>query len=138
MSANLNMVQLIGHLGMSPETRVVSTGTTVGKFTIATNREWKTQAGEKMTATDWHNIEVWGKLAENCKQYLAKGRQVYVQGRLQTDSYADPNDPSKTKYFTKIVAEKVSFLGAPTVNGGPEGPVDDQGTGYVGEDEIPF
>jgi single-strand DNA-binding protein len=134
MSANLNMVQLIGHLGQDPEMRYTPSGQPVAKFTVATNREWKGADGERKTATDWHNIEVWGKLAEISNQYLAKGRQVYVQGRLQTDKYDDKD--GNTKWFTKVVAQEVKFLGTKPDGAGSVAP--EEPAGSLGEDEIPF
>src|SRR5574340_229684 len=103
----LNKVQLIGHLGKDPEARTTPTGKNLSQFSLAVTRRWK--AGkENKEATDWFNIEVWGKLAEISQQYLKKGSLVYIEGRLQTDKYEDKG--GETKYFTKVVAGTLQFL----------------------------
>jgi single-strand DNA-binding protein len=106
MMAGLNRVQLIGHLGKDPETRFTPKGSTVCSFSVAVSRRWKSD-GETKEATDWFNIEAWGKLGEICQQYLGKGRLVFVEGRLQTDRYEHEGE---TKYFTKVVANQMQML----------------------------
>jgi single-strand DNA-binding protein len=103
----LNKVQLIGHLGKDPESRTTPTGKKLSQFSLAVTRRWKT-GGESKEATDWFNVDVWGKLGEISQQYLKKGSLVYVEGRLQTDRYEDKS--GETKYFTKIVAGSLQFL----------------------------
>ncbi len=103
----LNKVQLIGYLGKDPEPRTTPTGRKLSVFSLAVTRRWKT-GGESKEATDWFNIEVWGKLGEVGQQYLKKGSLVYVEGRLQTDRYEDKG--GETKYFTKVVANVLQFL----------------------------
>ncbi len=103
----LNRVQLIGHLGKDPETRFTPTGKKVCQFSVAVGRRWKSAEGEAKEATDWFNVEAWGKLGEICQQYLGKGRLVFVEGRLQTDRYEHEGE---TRYFTKVVASQMQML----------------------------
>lgn len=104
----LNKVVLIGRLTRDPDTRVLSSGSSVSTFTLAVDRTFKSRDGER--GTDFIPIVAWGKTAELCGQYLAKGRQTAVSGRIQTRSY-DANDGSK-RYVTEVVAEEVTFLGS--------------------------
>jgi single-strand DNA-binding protein len=106
--AGLNKVQLIGHLGKDPETKFTPKGATVCSFSVAVSRTWRGADGEKKEATDWFNIEAWGKLGEICQQYLGKGKLVYIEGRLQTDRY-EADD--QVRYFTKVVASEMQMLG---------------------------
>lgn len=103
----LNKVQLIGFLGKDPESRTTPTGKKLSHFSLAVTRRWKSGA-ENKEATDWFNVEVWGRLGELSQQYLKKGSLVYVEGRLQTDRYEDKG--GETKYFTKVVAASLQFL----------------------------
>jgi single-strand DNA-binding protein len=103
----LNKVQLIGHLGKDPEVRSTTSGKKVSQFSLAVTRRWKT-GSENKEATDWFNVEAWGRLGEVCQQYLKKGSLIYVEGRLQTDKYEDKS--GETKYFTKVVANTLQFL----------------------------
>ena len=107
MSPALNKVQIIGNLGKEPETRSTPTGKNVTSFSVAVNRRWKDASGEAKEATDWFNVEAWGRLSEVCKEHLHKGSLVYVEGRLQTDQYEKGGE---TKYFTKLIAAEVQFL----------------------------
>ena len=84
MSRGLNKVMIIGHLGRDPEMRYTPSGRPVTTFTMAVSRSWNTVDGERHTETEWFNVVAWGNLAEICKQYLNKGQQVYIEGRLQT------------------------------------------------------
>lgn len=102
----LNRVQIIGRLGKDPETRYTPKGNAVCSFSVAVGRRWKSD-GETKEATDWFNIETWGKLGEICQQYLSKGRLVFVEGRLQTDRYEQDGE---TQYFTKVVASQMQML----------------------------
>ena len=106
--AGLNKVQLIGHLGKDPETRATPKGTTVCSFSVAVSRKWRGADGEQKEATDWFNVDAWGKLGEICQQYLSKGQLVYIEGRLQTDRW-EAND--QVKYFTRVVANEMQMLG---------------------------
>ncbi len=109
MSRSLNKVLLIGHLGRDPEMRYTPSGRPVTTFTLATSRSWKSADGEQHTDTEWFNIVTWGPLAEICKQYLLKGQQVYIDGRLQTRRW-DDNDGNKHVNI-EIVANEMMMLG---------------------------
>ncbi len=107
MSVNIAIV--VGNLGKDPEVRFTQSGRAVANFSLATSDSWTGQDGNRQERTEWHNIVVWGKQAEACGQYLAKGRQVFVQGRIQTRSYDDKE--GNKRYITEIVAQRVQFLG---------------------------
>ena len=135
--AGLNKVMLIGNLGKDPELRYTNDGTPVVNFSIATSDTWTDkESGEKREKTEWHRIVAWKRLAENCDKYLFKGRQVYVEGKLQTRSW---EKAGVTRYTTEIIASTVKFLGkrdkeeAPLLANPPEVPVDTQQ-----DDDIPF
>ena len=108
--AGVNKVIIVGRLGADPETKQVGAGGTVARLSVATSENWVDKEGQKQERTEWHRIVVWGKLAEICGRHLAKGRQVYVEGRLQTRSW---EDNGQKKYSTEIVANTVQFLGGP-------------------------
>ena len=107
--SGVNKVIIIGRLGQDPEMKAVGQGATVTRLNVATSENWVGKDGQKQERTEWHRIAVWGKLAEICGKYLAKGRQVYVEGRLQTRSW---EDNGVKKYSTEIVATTVQFLGS--------------------------
>jgi len=104
----LNRVQLIGNLGKDPETRFTPTGKKLSHFPVAVSRSWRTSEGEEKEATDWFNVEAWGRLGEVCQQYLSKGRLVYIEGSLRTDRWTD--DKGETRYFTKVFARNMQML----------------------------
>ncbi len=107
----VNRVILIGNLGKDPEVRYTAGGQAVATLRIATSRSWTDKAsGQRKEETEWHDVEVWGKQAEQCGEYLAKGRQVYVEGRLKTDKWQDKAS-GQDRYKVKVVAESVRFLG---------------------------
>ena len=107
----LNKVQLIGNLGQDPQTNQTSTGTNVTNFNIATTERWNDKAtGERKERTEWHRIVVWGNLASICAKYLSKGRQVYVEGSLQTREWTDTKTGQK-RWTTEVRAQEVKFLG---------------------------
>ena len=106
---SVNKVILIGNLGKDPEVRFTQTGSAVANFSIATSEQWNDRDGKRQERTEWHNIVVWGKQAETCGQYLAKGRQVYVEGSIRTRSYDDKTGTKR--YVTEIVAQRIRFLG---------------------------
>jgi single-strand DNA-binding protein len=147
MASGINKVILIGRLGQDPEVRYTSNGGAVANFSLATNESWTDKAGQKQERTEWHKVVVWGKLGELCGQYLSKGRQAYVEGRLQTRDWTDKE--GQKRYTTEIVAQNIQFLGgagektsmgssdfAPTeAAGGFEVPV---GSEAPAEDEVPF
>ena len=120
MAKGLNKVMLIGHLGNDPERRETASGQTVVNFTLATNENFKDSAGNLQERTEWHRIVVWGRLADICSQYLKKGRQVYLEGRLQTRSWDDAKSGEK-KYATEIVCTDMQMLGGQRDQGGNEG-----------------
>lgn len=110
MASGINKVILIGRLGQDPEVRYTSNGGAVANFSLATNESWTDKAGQKQERTEWHKIVVWGKLAELCGQYLQKGGQAFVEGRLQTRDWTDKE--GNKRYTTEIVAQNIQFLGS--------------------------
>ena len=153
----VNKVILVGNLGKDPEVRYTSGGQAVANLRIATSRSWTDkQSGQKKEETEWHDVEVWGKQAEQCGEFLSKGRQVYVEGRLKTDSWDDKQTNQK-RFRVKVVADTVRFLGGgagrgagagaggarpppggPDDQGGPPGGFDDAGGSGGGHEDIPF
>lgn len=108
--SGVNKVIIVGRLGADPEVKAVGQGTTVTRLNIATSENWMGKDGQKQERTEWHRVVVWGKLAEICGKHLSKGRQVYVEGRLQTRQWEDQQ--GQKKYTTEIVANTVQFLGS--------------------------
>ena len=106
---SVNKVILVGRLGQNPEVRYTPSGSAVANFSVATNEAWTDKNNQKQERTEWHRVVVWGKLAELCNQYLQKGRQCYVEGRLQTRSWQDKD--GTTKYSTEVQAQTIQFLG---------------------------
>lgn len=107
----VNKVILVGNLGKDPEVRYTSGGQAVANLRVATSRTWNDkQSGQKREETEWHDVEVWGKQAEQCGEYLSKGRMVYVEGRLKTDKWQD-KQTGQDRYRVKVVADSVRFLG---------------------------
>lgn len=104
---NLNKVFLIGNLTRDVVLRTIPSGQSVADFGLATNRVWTGANGQKQQEAEFHNIVVWGKMAELCNQYLAKGRMVFIEGRIRTRSWQDAN--SQKRYKTEIVAENIQF-----------------------------
>ncbi len=130
MSRGLNKVMIIGRLGRDPEMRYTPSGRPVTTFSVATSRTWNTSEGERRTETEWFNVVAWGSLAEICKQYLTKGQQVYIEGRLQTRHW-DDNEGVKHS-STEVVANEMIMLGERREGGnGPDYEVDE-------EEEFPF
>ena len=117
---SVNKVTLIGRLGSDPDTKQAGDNT-VTKFSLATNESWKDKSGVKQSRTEWHRITAWGKLGDLCKQYLAKGRQCYVEGKLETQKW---EKDGQTHYTTQVIAQNVTFLGD---GGGREHPPEQQG-----------
>jgi single-strand DNA-binding protein len=109
MSRGLNKVMIIGYLGRDPEMRYTPSGRPVTTFSVAVSRSWNTSDGERHAETEWFNVVAWGNLAEICKQYLAKGQQVYVEGRLQTRRWEDKEGNKHTSI--EIVANEMMMLG---------------------------
>ncbi len=108
--SGVNKAIIVGRLGSDPEMKTVTSGQTVCRLSVATSENWTDRDGQKQERTEWHRVVVWGRMAEVCGQHLAKGRQVYLEGRLQTRSWEDPQGVKK--YTTEIVASTVQFLGA--------------------------
>jgi single-strand DNA-binding protein len=147
----LNKAMLIGRLGKDPEVRYTKSGDAVASFTMATDESYKDRQGNRQEKTEWHSIVAWGKLADFTQNYLKKGRQVYVEGRIQTRDWTDKD--SVKHYKTEIRADSIRFVGPPPdgARGGadmdkgarnqpparPEAPPPDGGNDYV-EDDIPF
>ena len=113
--AGVNKAILVGNLGRDPELRHTPNGQAVVNFTLATSETWMDKSGERQERTEWHRIVVWGKTAENCAQYLAKGRTVYIEGRIQTREWEDKE--GQKQRTTEVVAQTVQFLGGPRGSG---------------------
>jgi single-strand DNA-binding protein len=151
MAGGVNKVILIGNLGADPEVRFTPGGQPVANFRIATSESWTDKGGQKQERTEWHRIVVWGKLAELCGEYLGKGRQCYVEGRLQTREWTDKEN--RKNYTTEVVANQVVFLGGrdPAAAGGsrgkprngmeeygPPATPDENGSAPASEEDVPF
>jgi len=113
MARDLNKVMIIGRLTHDPETRTTPNGQMVATFSVATSRQWKDAQGAPQSQTEFHNIVAWRKLAEVSQQYLTKGKQIYIEGYLQTRSWVGQQDNIK-RYRTEIIADNIIFLGSPT------------------------
>ena len=109
MSRGLNKVMIIGHLGRDPEMRYTPSGRPVASFSVAVSRNWKSSNGERKSETEWFKIVAWGRLAEICKEYLHKGQQVYIEGRLQTRQWEDKEGQQRTS--VEVVANEMTMLG---------------------------
>ena len=134
--ANLNKVQIIGRLGQDPEMRFTANGRAVSTFNVAVNRNYTTQDGERREETEWVRVVAWAKLAELVSQYLTKGRQVYVEGRLQTRQWDDKE--GQRRYTTEVVAQDVQFLDrADGAAFNDSAPADSFG-GSTEADDLPF
>src|SRR5215831_4304711 len=107
---SVNKVILVGNLGRDAELRYTPGGAAVAKFSLATTEVWNDKGGQRQERTEWHNIDLWGKQAESLSEYLVKGKQVYVEGRLQTDEYTD-KEGNKRK-STKVRCDRVVLLGS--------------------------
>jgi single-strand DNA-binding protein len=141
--ASVNKAIVLGNLGRDPELRQTASGKAVATLRIATNEQWTDQSGERQERTEWHSVVVWGRQAENCNQYLKKGRTVYVEGRLQTRKWQDKD--GHDRYTTEIVADRVQFIGGGQGGdggggGGGGGSFGDENIGPppAGDDDIPF
>ena len=119
MAGGVNKVILVGNLGADPDMRYTPSGQGVCELRIATSESWNDKNGQRQERTEWHRVVVWGKRAEVCSKYLAKGRQVFVEGRIQTRSY-DDKDGNK-RYITEIIANDVQFLSGGREGGGSGG-----------------
>lgn len=131
MARGLNKVMLIGRLGKDPEMRYTPSGKPLTKFQMAVNRSWTSAENEKKTETEWFTVVSWGKLAEICNQYLKKGLQVYIEGRLQTRQWVD--DQGANHSSVEVIAQEMVMLGG---RAGDENP--DQPDEPTTEEEYPF
>jgi single-strand DNA-binding protein len=142
MANGLNKAILIGNLGKDPELRYTPSGVAMATFSIATSETWTGKEGEKESRTDWHRIVAFRKLAEICGEYLSKGKQVYIEGRIQTREWED-KDGNK-RYTTEILANQMLMLGGrdSADSGRSEGPPAPEFPGTpasgAGDDDIPF
>jgi single-strand DNA-binding protein len=138
----VNKVILVGNLGGDPELRQTPSGTSVATFTLATNEAWTDRDGQKQERTEWHRIVAWAKLAEICGQYLRKGRQVYVEGRLTTRSWEDRQ--GNQRKTTEIIAQQMLMLGGRGTDQsespaeGGEAPDFAAETVKIEDDDLPF
>ena len=140
--ANLNKCMIIGRLGADPEMRYTANGSAVTNFNVATSRQYTTADGERRDETEWFSVVTWNRLAEICSQYLAKGREVYVDGRMQTRSWEGQD--GQRRYKTELIAENVQFLGGRQDGertgsfAAPGLPVGADADGDVEPDDLPF
>lgn len=140
--ASLNKVMLIGNLGKDPEVRFTASGQAVASFSLATSEKFKGKSGEMEERTEWHNITLWGKLAEIAGEYLSKGKTVYIEGRLQTRKWQDKN--GNDRYTTDIVGDRMQMLSAKGERSGGESSSSQKSGGGSYEeppfqdDDIPF
>ena len=139
----MNKIIVIGNLGSDPEMRYTPNGQAVTNFNVATNYRYNTADGEQRDETEWFRVSVFGRQAESCNQYLAKGRKVYVDGRLRSRTYQDRN--GETRVSLEITAQAVQFLGGPGGGGEGAGPSPGGGAyepppsgGDFGADDLPF
>lgn len=131
MTRGLNKVMLIGRLGHEPEMRYTPSGRPLTKFQLAANRSWKSADGEKKSETEWFNVVTWGKLAEICNQYLTKGQQVYIEGRLHTRQWQDEEGGNHST--VEVIAQEMLMLNSKS------GELESEsGEGPFPEDEYPF
>lgn len=134
---SMNKAIIIGNLGADPEIRYTASGSPVANLRVATNEKWTDKSGAKQERTEWHRVVVFGPTADSCGKYLSKGRQVAIEGRIQTKEWKD-KDGNK-RYTTEIVAHNVTFLsGGNDSGGGRGGNSGSQGGGGYEADEIPF
>ncbi len=147
MARGINKVIIVGNLGQDPDTRYSPSGAAVTNFTVATNESWKDkETGEQKDRTEWHKITMFGRLAEVSAEYLRKGSQVYIEGKLRTEKWKDKD--GNERYTTKIIADEMQMLGG---RGGGGAPMQDsgasqgappspppQGSSDEFDDDIPF
>jgi single-strand DNA-binding protein len=134
---SVNKVILVGNLGRDAEVRYTPGGAAVARFSIATTEVWNDKTGQRQERTEWHNVDLWGKQAESLSEYLVKGKQVYVEGRIQTDEYTDKE--GQKRKATKVRCERVVLLGG---GGGRSAPADrvdrpsDRGSASTSHDDV--
>ena len=149
--AGVNKVILVGNLGSDPEVRTTPGGQRVANFRMATSRSWTGQDGQRQEKTEWHSVVAWGKLADICERYLTKGKQIYVEGRLETRQWQD-KESGQNRYKTEIICETMQMLGRagadrngepgvdmPSRGGAPDESFAPAGGGGGGpDDDLPF
>lgn len=133
MAASLNKVLLIGNVGRDPEMRYTQSGEPVTTFSLATNRRWTGQDGQPRDETEWHNVVAWRRLAEQCNEYLTKGRKVYIEGAIKTRSWDGPD--GQKRYRTEIIASTMQMLDQRPRDGGTGG-ADDRAEGSAPDDNV--
>jgi len=133
---SLNKVMIIGNVGSEPEMRFTPNGNPVTSFPVATNRVYTTPEGERRRETEWFTVVAWNRLAEQCNQFLAKGRLVYAEGRLHTHTWEGQDGQKRSR--TEVVANRVVFLDRREVSTLPEEAVEETGTGELEPEDIPF
>ena len=140
---SVNKVMIVGRLGNDPELKTLSSGSHVCNFSIATSERWTDKEGQKQEKTEWHRIVTWGRQAELCGKYLSKGRQIFIEGRLQTRTWEDQQ--GQKRYTTEIVCSNVQFLGSAqnanqNANSTQAGPPQNFGPepSFEAADDIPF
>jgi len=134
--ASLNKVMIIGNIGSEPEMRFTPNGNPVTSFSVATNRVYTTPEGERKQETEWFTVVAWNKLAEQCNQFLTKGRLVYAEGRLRTRTW-ESQDGQK-HYRTEIIANRVTFLDRQAAAPLPDERVEEAEVGELEPEDIPF
>lgn len=137
----VNVAHLIGNVGKDPEVRTTASGQQIASFSLATSQRWKDREGNKQEKTEWHNVVAWGKLADIVARFVTKGSRLYIQGRIETQSWDDKESGQK-RYKTQIVADQMTMLGDRKGGDGGErsgGAEPGDGGGYAGDDsDIPF
>ena len=133
---SLNKVMIIGNVGSDPEMRFTPNGNPVTSFRVATNRVYTTADGERRQETEWFTLVTWNRLAENCNQFLTKGRPIYAEGRLHTRTWESPDGQKHSR--PEIIASRVIFLDKQAAAALPEDRDEESGAGELGPDEIPF
>ncbi len=138
--AGVNKVILLGNLGKDPVVRSLESGAKVANFSLATSRTYKGQDGNPVEETEWHNVSLWGNLADLAEKYLTKGRQVFIEGRIRTRQYDDKEGVKR--YITEIIGENMTFVGSRPdgQDSGPKSSSEPPNTGDVPavEDDLPF
>ena len=134
--ASLNKVMIIGNLGSEPEMRFTPRGNPVTSFRVATNRVYTTPDGERKEETEWFSVVTWGRLAEQCNQFITKGQLIYVEGRLHTHTWEGQDGQKRSR--TEIAANRVTFLDKRAVAPLPEEQAEEAGIGELAPEDIPF
>ena len=130
----MHKITIIGYLGQDPEMRYTPEGQAVTRFSVASSRKYKTAVGDQREETEWFNVSAWSKLAEVCNEYLTKGKQVYVEGRLKTRTYQNQN--GETRFSIDVTCSEIQFLGGG--GAGQHQQEDDQEPADEGGDDLPF